>query len=134
MDDELRQLVIARAQGRCEYCHLPERFSFFPFQIDHIIAEKHGGPTVAENLALSCFYCNSYKGPNIAGWLSESNEVIRLFHPRSDEWSEHFEWSETTLVGKTKIGQVTIAVLAINRPDAKAVRAWIRHIGESFDG
>jgi hypothetical protein len=25
-----------------------------PFQIDHIIAEKHHGPTVAENLALSC--------------------------------------------------------------------------------
>ena len=32
----------------------------------HIIAKKHGGAIESSNLALSCFYCNSAKGPNIA--------------------------------------------------------------------
>jgi hypothetical protein len=26
-----------------------------PFEIDHIIAEQHGGPTLSRNLALACF-------------------------------------------------------------------------------
>lgn len=70
MNEQLRRLVVQRAGGRCEYCHFPETASFYPFQIDHIIAEKHGGPTIADNLAWSCYYCNTYKGPNIAGWIS----------------------------------------------------------------
>jgi len=54
MEVTLQQLVWQRAQHRCEYCQCPADVSLLPFQIDHIIAEKHGGPTVAENLALSC--------------------------------------------------------------------------------
>lgn len=54
MDAELRQLVWQRASSRCEYCHVPADVALLPFQIDHIIAEKHGGLTVADNLALSC--------------------------------------------------------------------------------
>jgi 5-methylcytosine-specific restriction endonuclease McrA len=38
-----------------------------PFEIDHIIAESHGGPTAAQNLALACYHCNSFKGANLAG-------------------------------------------------------------------
>src|SRR5579883_3140247 len=32
----------------------------------HAIAQKHGGPTEAENLALSCALCNKNKGSDIA--------------------------------------------------------------------
>ena len=63
-----------------------------PFQIDHIVAEKHGGQTVEDNLALACPHCNRFKGPNIAGLNAESGEAIRLFHPRKDTWSDHFAW------------------------------------------
>jgi hypothetical protein len=65
MDAELYRLVRERADGRCEYCHLPETESLVPFEIEHIIARKHRGRTVAGNLAWSCVYCNGYKGPNL---------------------------------------------------------------------
>ena len=43
ISDALRRLVIERAQHCCEYCLLSDEDSFLPFEIDHIIAEKHGG-------------------------------------------------------------------------------------------
>ncbi len=120
MDRELAQLVWRRARNRCEYCQFPADISVLPFQIDHIIAEKHGGPTVADNLSLSCERCNSHKGPNIAGFLKGRH--VRLFNPRTDDWPEHFQWDGPRLVGKTDIGHVTVDVLAINRPYRIALR------------
>ncbi len=58
----LRRLVRMRAGERCEYCLIPENASFAPHQVDHVIAEKHGGLTDANNLALSCVLCNMCKG------------------------------------------------------------------------
>ena len=121
MDAALEQLVWERAKGRCEYCQFPADIALLPFQLDHIIAEKHRGPTAAENLALSCERCNSHKRPNIAGYL-EGNHV-RLFNPRLDRWSDHFEWDGPLLLGKTPIGVVTIEVLAINLPYRVALRS-----------
>ena len=48
MDAVLQHLVWHRARSCCEYCHVPAEIALLPFQIDHIIAEKHGGPTTAE--------------------------------------------------------------------------------------
>jgi len=122
MDESLRQLVRGRARGVCEYCRFPEEFSFNPFQIDHIIAEKHEGPTVEWNLAWSCFYCNTYKGPNISGWDTEQDAIVRLFHPRKDSWADHFQWEGPILLGKTQVGVATVKVLRINHVDAISVR------------
>jgi hypothetical protein len=116
MDETLRQLVWDRARGVCEYCHMSERLDILPFQIDHVIAQKHHGPTTAENLALCCYSDNSYKGPNIAGIDPLTGEVTRLFHPRRDAWGEHFRWDGPGMVGLTAIGRATIDVLAINLP------------------
>jgi hypothetical protein len=121
MNDELRHLVWQRAARRCEYCQVPADVTLLPFQIDHIIAEKHGGLTTAENLALSCERCNSHKGPNIAGYLEGMH--IPLFNPRQDHWTDHFAWDGPVLVGKTSVGKVTIEVLAINLPYRIALRA-----------
>ena len=129
MDATLVALVRARARSRCEYCRLSEAFLAIPFEIDHILAQKHGGPTHEENLALSCFYCNSHKGPNIAGVDPASDRIVRLFHPRRDRWFRHFEWDGATLRGKTAIGRATIAVLSINNPDAVAVREALMEEG-----
>jgi 5-methylcytosine-specific restriction endonuclease McrA len=65
---------------------LPDaQFAFpLPFQIDHILAEKHGGETVESNLALSCPHCNRFKGPNIAGVDPATAQLTRLFDPRRD--------------------------------------------------
>ncbi len=62
VDAALRQAVYARAGGCCEYCLVPEDFALVPHQIDHIVAQKHGGQTVAANLALCCTLCNQHKG------------------------------------------------------------------------
>ena len=77
MDAILAALVRERARSTCEYCRLPETLLAIPFEIDHILAQKHGGLTREENLALSCFYCNSYKGPNIAGIDPASDRIVR---------------------------------------------------------
>jgi hypothetical protein len=53
-----------------------------PFEIDHIIPRKHSGATVEGYLALACFYCNRYKGANIAGIDPPTGQVHPLFHPR----------------------------------------------------
>jgi putative hemolysin len=59
MDAALRRLVRDRSGGRCEYCRLPEGESLVPFEIEHIIARKHRGRTVASNLAWACVYWKS---------------------------------------------------------------------------
>jgi hypothetical protein len=40
---QLRRAVIERAGNCCEYCRISQDDQFFAFEIDHIIAEKHGG-------------------------------------------------------------------------------------------
>ena len=101
---------------------MPQRFDVLPFELDHIIARKHGGETNLENLALSCYPCNAHKGPNIAGIDDGTGAVIRLFHPRLDSWADHFEWAGPELIGRTPIGRVTIQVLCINSPGRVALR------------
>lgn len=128
----LEQTVIRRGAGRCEYCHLPEAASELEFHCDHIIAEKHGGATVEDNLAWACFTCNLSKGPNLTGLDPMNGQLTRLFHPRTDSWEEHFIWAGAWLRGKTAVGRTTIAVLNINHPDAVAVREALADEGIEF--
>ena len=134
MDEALRQLVRQRAADRCEYCQLPAEYTDAPFQVDHVIAEKHHGPTVEENLAWSCFYCNSFKGPNISGRDERTGAIVRLFHPRSDVWTEHFQWAGPVLIALTDVGRATIDVLRINDPDALEFRRLLLELkGDAND-
>jgi hypothetical protein len=116
MEAGLREPVWQRAGGRCEFCRLPPEFDVLPFQIDHIIPRKHGGPTASENLALSCLPCNARKGPNLAGLDLETGNIEPLFNPRVATWTDHFAWNGARLVGRTPAGRATIAVLAIDEP------------------
>jgi hypothetical protein len=122
MDESLKALVWQRAGNSCEYCRMPSRLHPLPFQIDHVIAQKHHGPTAASNLALSCFWCNSYKGPNIAGIDPETAEIVPLFNPRNNRWEGHFRWDGPILNGLTASGRATIEVLGINHPVRVALR------------
>ncbi|MBM4090419.1 MAG: HNH endonuclease [Planctomycetes bacterium] len=58
----LRRLVQARAHYRCEYCLIHEGDVHFPHQPDHVVAQKHRGPTHEDNLAWACYLCNPLKG------------------------------------------------------------------------
>jgi hypothetical protein len=129
MDATLDALVRRRAGNRCEYCHLPQQFSMMPFEIDHSIAEQHGGPTVSRNLALACFACNHHKGPNLAGIDPRTRRRTWRFNPRRDSWGRHFRWDGPVLVGRTPTGRASVAVLAINLPHRVAQRAALMEEG-----
>jgi len=111
---KLSQFVRDRAAQRCEYCHLPEIEDSVSFHLDHIIPKKHGGPTTAQNLALSCSTCNRFKLDNVAGFEPDGGTLVRLFNPRNDQWNTHFDWNGAVLIGRTEIGKATILVLNIN--------------------
>jgi hypothetical protein len=110
---ELRRLVVSRARRRCEYCLVFEDDTYVGFQIDHIISEKHEGPTEADNLALACLFCNLNKGSDI-GSLDDAGVFTRLFHPRQDRWDEHFRFDGPRIEGITTIGAVTAKLLRLN--------------------
>lgn len=129
LDDEVRR----RAGYRCEYCHLPQSAYRAKFQIDHIIAQQHKGPTALENLALACVRCNLFKGPNLSGFDDVNRQVVPLFHPRQQNWKDHFRWAGPILVPLTNTARVTIAVLNINHVDVVAVRAQLMEEGILFD-
>ena len=114
MDRDLEELVWSRAGAVCEYCRMPQRFDDLSFEIDHVVASAHGGKTISGNLALSCFSCNRFKGPNLAGIDPRSGRLAKLFHPRRHAWPRHFRWEESILVGLTPVGRATIRVLHIN--------------------
>lgn len=122
MDASLRRLVWQRAEGRCEYCRMRQEFDELTFQFDHIIPRKHHGSEVDGNLALACFACNNHKGTNLSGLDPQTGELTRLFHPRRDDWAEHFHWDGAGLSGRTAIGRVTIDVLGINLPYRSELR------------
>lgn len=86
----LRQLVIERAGGRCEYCPFPLAASYLAFEVEHIIAEKHGGATTPENLALACPHCNRHKGTDLGSLDPDSGLLTAFFNPRRDVWGDHF--------------------------------------------
>lgn len=109
-----RDLVYKCAKGLCEYCLISAADSFAKHQIDHIIAEKHRGLTVVENLALSCTLCNKHKESDIASIDNETSKIVPLFNPREDAWSEHFEIENDYFIGLTPNARATIQLLQIN--------------------
>jgi hypothetical protein len=122
MDKAIEKAVRSRARGLCEYCHLPQSLYTERFHADHIIARQHGGLTKLDNPAFCCLECNQRKGPNIAGIDRLTKQLVRLFHPRNDVWSDHFAWNGASLLGRTAIGRATVSLLDINRPPRVVVR------------
>jgi 5-methylcytosine-specific restriction endonuclease McrA len=125
----MRNLVRRRARRRCEYCLLHDSDATVPHEPDHIIARKHRGPTTAANLAWACAACNGQKGTDIASIDTETEELVRLFHPRSDDWSSHFRLEGTVVVPLTGVARVTEFLLQLNRFDRLANRRWLLFAG-----
>lgn len=114
---DLKRLVINRAGGCCEYCHVHQDDSDLRFHIEHIIAVSHGGKTSAENLALSCPQCNLLKGSNIAGADLETGDPTFLFHPRRHNWDEHFRLDGVVIEPLTPEGRVTVLLMKLNNSE-----------------
>jgi hypothetical protein len=102
------------------------------FPVDHVTPRTLDGKTVLENVALSCPRCNGSKWKHIEGTIDETGEVVPLFNPRTQVWSEHFRWSQEeigVLVGLTPCGVATIARLQINASSVVAIRQVLAEAG-----
>jgi hypothetical protein len=125
----LRQQVRRRAGRRCEYCLLAEDHAFFPYELDHIIAEKHSGETIAQNLALACFDCNRFKGSDIASIDLVSGALTPLFNPRTQSWSDHFRIEGGAIIPLTPMGRTTEQLLKFNLAERVEVRETLAKTG-----
>jgi len=116
IDAAVRDLVRRRADERCEYCRLPQHADEAKFHIEHILAQQHAPPGADEpdNLALACHRCNLHKGTNLSSVDPVSGEVAMLFHPRRDEWHQHFTLQAALIVGLTPTGRATAQLLQFN--------------------
>src|SRR5258708_32817014 len=110
----IKRLVHERAAGCCEYCQTSEENSGQTMQVDHI---DPSGSDSLDNLCLSCWNCNSHKHKAILVTDPQTGDQVSLFNPRSQIWSEHFEWlnGATQIHGLTPIGRATVARLKMNR-------------------
>lgn len=126
---ELRRQVVERAGHRCEYCRIHQDDAIAGHQIDHVIAEKHGGATQFENLAVSCMTCNLRKASDISSIDRATGELVPLFNPRTQLWDEHFEISELHIVGRTTVGRTTVEFLLLNSNQRIAERRELVRAG-----
>ena len=127
--EKLRELVFERASGRCEYCHLSHEDGYFPHEVDHIDATKHGGKTVEANLCLSCYVCNRHKGSDLSSIDPLTGDKVFLFHPRHDNWLEHFRLNGALIEGLTPQGRATARLLQFNSADRISERENLIQLG-----
>jgi hypothetical protein len=80
--------------------------------VEHVIAQQHLVDDNLQNLALACDRCNAFKGPNLSSVDPVTNAVVHLFHPRIDDWKEHFELVDGTVVGLTPVKLVATSLSA----------------------
>jgi len=128
LSEALRDRVRRAAGDRCGYCRSPQRLVLGWLEIEHIRPRALGGSDDEQNLWLSCGLCNRYKGPNVSGTDPLTGDVVPLFNPRTQSWSEHFVWSEdgTRINSSTPTGRATVEVLRLNNAIAVEVRRnWV---------
>lgn len=108
-------MVRERARERCEYCRLrAEDEPDAAFHIEHIVARQHRGESSPDNLALACMSCNLHKGTNLTSLDPDTSLPVRLFHPRTDRWDDHFKRDGARILGITDTGRTTAWLLQFN--------------------
>lgn len=123
-----RLRIAEAAHYRCAYCLTTQRVIGPLLEIDHIMPEACGGSSDEGNLTLACPLCNGHKADKIDAIDPQTQQLVALFHPLMDNWSDHFEWTEefTVILGKTPIGRATVDALAMNQPDMVITRRlWV---------
>ena len=116
VNETTKKLVRERAKFLCEYCHSLEEASAL-FAIDYIIPQSlPGSSDDPDNLALACQRCNGYRYNFTTGIDPETGDIIPIFNPRKQKWSDHFLWSADGLkiIGITATGRATCNRLDLN--------------------
>ena len=127
---ELRRSVRERAGERCEYRLALERLSFQSHQMEHIVAQKHGGATDAGNLALSCIGCNQCKGADLSSLDPLTGALTPLFHPRRERWRDHFELRGLSSCRRRRWAGSRYVCCNFNAPERVTEREWFAAAGE----
>ena len=132
MTEALRTSVRDRARDCCEYCCAQAEFSHDPFSVEHIIPFVKGGTDDLENLAWSCLGCNNYKYISTSAYDLVTAQMVPLFNPRIDVWSNHFRWNNdfSVIIGLTPVGRATVQRLQMNRKGLVNLRIVLRTVGK----
>jgi hypothetical protein len=98
-------------------------------EVDQIVPLAHGGNDDESNLWLACPICNRHKSGKSVAHDPVTGTLVPLFNPRTQRWSDHFQWIERGLLieGRTAIGRATVVAIHLSDdPIALAVRqSWI---------
>lgn len=119
--------VREEAENRCGYCLSPQHLVMARLENEHLVPISKGGNNEERNLWLACPICNSYKSDKTEAKDPQTGEIVPLFNPRDQHWSDHFRWSEDGLriVGLTATGRATVIALHLSDdPDVLVVRSY----------
>lgn len=125
---ELRQQLEEVDDGQCAYCQTRVDNTGQALTTDHIFPEVEGGATVFTNLCRACHRCNEAKHDQTHAVDPLTRELVPLYHPRQQQWAEHFAWDQTGihLIGLTAVGRATIIALDMNNALVLfARRRWV---------
>jgi hypothetical protein len=56
--------------------------------------------------------------------------VVLLFHPRKDQWGDHFSLEGARIVGLTPTGRATVWLLQMNSPGRIELRTTLMAAGD----
>lgn len=111
------------AKGRFAYCRMHQSLQGATFHVEHVVPASEGGSDDLENTCLACPGCNLHKSNRTSCVDPATATEHRLFHPKKDDWSEHFFWVGTELLGKTPIGRATIHALQLDSERRRRIRS-----------
>ena len=124
----LRRRIAEEALYRCGYCLTQTLITGVAMQIEHIIPEALGGLSIEANLWLACATCNLHKAARSVATDPETMQDVALFHPREQQWSQQFVWTEngTRILGITATGRATVEALQMNNSHiVKSRLLWV---------
>lgn len=125
---KLAAKIREQAQLRCGYCLVSEHLIGIRMEFEHLSPLSANGQTIEENLWLSCRNCNGFKHTQTEAIDPETGQLVPLFNPRTQNWFEHFRWSDdhTEIVGLSSVGRATVLALKLNHPMIVATRKlWV---------
>jgi hypothetical protein len=124
----LPEQISTEAHHRCEYCQTSRRLIGIPLVVDHVIPRSAGGSNARENLVAACYRCNEFKGSKTRVIDPPTGELVALFNPRTQNWSQHLAWANggTHIIGRTSTGRATVLALRLNNEYVVEARSlWI---------
>jgi hypothetical protein len=109
-----------------------ERFAMQSFSAEHIVARSEGGGTNLSNLAWACQGCNNHKYNKSRARDPVTGNIVPLFNPRRQRWSDNFIWNEdgTLILGVSPCGRATVEALLLNRKGLVSLRRILFVVNE----